>query len=106
MLENIDKLKRLLDGKSLPDVIGNDHIMAASERYIEIISEASRHIPIEWKAAQGMDIPWQEIAAIGNILRHAYHLVNPKEIFNIHQNDLGPLQIALERMVAVYGSRT
>jgi uncharacterized protein with HEPN domain len=41
------------------------------ERGIEIISEASRHLTDEMKARHP-EIPWQKVAAIGNVLRHNY----------------------------------
>ena len=41
------------------------------ERAIEIISEASRHIPDDMKAT-APEIPWRQIAGIGNVLRHDY----------------------------------
>jgi len=41
----------------------------AIERCVEIISEASRHIPIQLKSDYP-DQPWEEIASIGNLLRH------------------------------------
>ena len=45
------------------------------ERSIEIISEASRHIPQGLKD-QYPDIPWQQIAGIGNVLRHDYEIID------------------------------
>ena len=41
------------------------------ERNLEIISEASRRLPDSAKAAEP-DVPWREIAGIGNVLRHDY----------------------------------
>jgi uncharacterized protein with HEPN domain len=38
------------------------------ERGIEIISEASRHLPDELKARHP-EIPWPKVAGIGNVLR-------------------------------------
>ena len=52
------------------------------ERGIEIISEASRRLPDETKAAEP-DIPWREIAGIGNILRHDYGVVRPDILWRI-----------------------
>ena len=43
-----------------------------AERNLEIISEASRRIPDSLKE-QEPNIPWKEIAGIGNMLRHDYH---------------------------------
>jgi len=47
----------------------------ASVRNIEIISEASRHIPQNLKSSHDT-IPWRAIADIGNILRHGYDRIN------------------------------
>src|ERR1700730_11423704 len=43
----------------------------AVERCVEIISEASRHIPMQMKV-DFPEHPWEEIASIGNLLRHHY----------------------------------
>ena len=51
------------------------HMPRTVERSIEIISEASRHIPEELKARYP-DIPWQQIAGIGNVLRHDYEIID------------------------------
>ena len=51
------------------------HMPRTVERCIEIVSEATRHIPKEMKALYS-DVPWQQIAGIGNILRHDYDLVD------------------------------
>jgi uncharacterized protein with HEPN domain len=46
-------------------------ILASVGGGLEIISEASRHIPDDLKEL-APDIPWRQIAAIGNLLRHEY----------------------------------
>ena len=66
----------------------------ALERAIEIISEASRHIPDDLKATQD-EIPWPQIAGIGNILRHDYQGVRGEIMLNVVKNDLQPLKAAL-----------
>ncbi len=50
------------------------------ERNLEIISEASRRIPDHLKATEP-DVPWREIAGIGNILRHDYGAVQPETLW-------------------------
>lgn len=72
----------------------------AFERAIEIISEASRSIPDDLKQTCGPDIPWNDIAAIGNLLRHAYHRTSLKALWAIYTNDLDPLEAAIDRMIA------
>lgn len=61
------------------------------ERSIEIISEASRHIPEELKA-QFPDVPWQQIAGIGNVLRQDYEIVDDHitwDVAKVHSPDCG-----------------
>jgi uncharacterized protein with HEPN domain len=44
---------------------------AAMERYLERLSEASRHVPQELKEKHP-EVDWRGVADIGNVLRHAY----------------------------------
>ncbi len=71
----------------------------AVERGLEIISEASRGIDGAAKV-RFQDVPWDQIAGIGNILRHEYHRVEPAIIWNITQTHLGALALAIRVMLA------
>lgn len=76
----------------------------AVERGLEIISEASRHIPDDLKAlAPG--IPWRQIAAIGNLLRHDYQRADMMATWNIVKEHLPPLAIAIEQLIVETGRR-
>jgi uncharacterized protein with HEPN domain len=70
----------------------------AVERGLEIISEASRHVPDDLKALAA-DIPWRQIAAIGNLLRHEYQRADVMATWNIVDVHLPTLAIAIERMM-------
>lgn len=65
-----------------------------------VISEASRHLPVEWKERHGPEIDWTGIAAIGNTLRHGYHEVNVQMLWSVYTHDLDPLEAAIDRMLA------
>ena len=68
------------------------------------ISEASRHIPDDLKAlAPG--IPWRQIAAIGNLLRHDYQRADMMATWNIVKEHLPPLAIAIEQLIVETGRR-
>ena len=54
---------------------------------MEIVSEASRHLPDELKARHA-EIPWKNLAGIGNILRHAYDKIAPDVLWKLVQADL------------------
>ncbi|MCG6552031.1 MAG: DUF86 domain-containing protein [Candidatus Magnetominusculus sp. LBB02] len=61
------------------------------ERGIEIISEASRHLPCELKARHP-DIPWPDVAGIGNILRHDYEHVAHDVLWHVVRGNLPLLE--------------
>jgi len=63
------------------------------QRGIEIVSEASRHLPESMKARHP-SIPWRKIAGVGNILRHEYRQVSPPLLWEIVQVHLEPLDAA------------
>jgi uncharacterized protein with HEPN domain len=69
------------------------------ERCLEIISEASRHIPNELKT-EHPSIPWRRIADIGNRIRHAYHAVDSEIIWLISKDDLPDLKAVLLVMMS------
>ena len=73
-------------------------IKHASERGIEIISEASRHIPDDLKET-ATEVPWRQIAGIGNILRHDYETISDHVVWDIIENHLDPLEEAAQRLV-------
>jgi uncharacterized protein with HEPN domain len=98
VLDAIHKINRMLEGKSRGEFAADPVIRAATERYLEIISEASRRIPEDIKAREAK-IPWQRVADLGNVLRHAYQDINPDIIWSIAKNDLAPLQAFVEKVM-------
>jgi len=70
----------------------------AVERGLEIISEASRHLPADLKAL-APDIPWRQIAAIGNLLRHEYQRADAMATWNIVKEHLPRLAVATDRLI-------
>jgi uncharacterized protein with HEPN domain len=103
VLEAISDIREALDGATLQDIMKDRIRRAAFERLLEIISEASRHIPEEWRAQDGPMIPWKAIANLGNVIRHTYMHVELTTLWDIYKNDLDPLQLALDRMIARNG---
>lgn len=65
MKSAIDQINLLLAEKTLADLVGQPALRAAFERFLEIISEASRHVPDRLKA-DFVDIEWRRIADLGN----------------------------------------
>lgn len=71
----------------------------AVERCIEIVSEASRHIPPDEKAAYP-EVPWPDIAALGNIFRHEYQRVADPVVWHTATRSLPELRPVILRMMA------
>jgi uncharacterized protein with HEPN domain len=73
------------------------HMPRTIERCIEIVSEASRHLPPELKRKYP-SIPWQPIAGIGNVLRHDYDIVDERiiwEVATVHFPELRKVTVEL-----------
>jgi uncharacterized protein with HEPN domain len=98
VLDAIADINQILENKTRDEFDRDRLLRLAVERLLEIISEASRHIPQAIKA-QEPAIPWQRVADLGNRLRHAYHRVDPDILWRIAKNDLAPLQAFAERVV-------
>jgi uncharacterized protein with HEPN domain len=98
------EIATLLRGKSFEDVLREPVTRVAFERFPEILSEASRHVPEEWKAEHGPRIPWRRVADLGNHIRHAYHRLDARVLWSVYEDDLGALELAIDEMLAAYAS--
>lgn len=70
IITEIRSIQAALGHLSFKEFESNRIVRAAIERGIEIISEASRHLPDTFEDANP-ELPWRRIADIGNVLRHA-----------------------------------
>ena len=94
----ISGIHDLTAGATFDGFANNWGMQRAVERGLEIISEASRHVPADLKAL-APDIPWRQIAAIGNLLRHEYQRTDIMATWNIIEEHLPALGIAIERLI-------
>ncbi len=56
-------------------------------RRIEVIGEATRRIPADFRTAHP-EIPWQEMAGMRSKLIHEYDRVDLVEVWNVAQRDI------------------
>jgi len=68
----------------------------ATERCLERISEAAKKLG-ELAEELCPDVPWSNVRALGNFLRHEYDRVDPAPVWLTIQDDLGPLRTAAQR---------
>src|ERR1700739_3389377 len=94
MLESIRGIEKAVAGKTYRDYERSWLLRSAVERGIEVISEGRRHTPGEIKAAH-KNVRWQDIAGIGNVLRHEYQRVDQMIIWKAVKDHLPTLKPAL-----------
>jgi uncharacterized protein with HEPN domain len=97
ILPAIREIEAFAAGKTFDDYTAEPMLRRAVERDVEMISEASRHIPEKLKDKYS-SIPWRKVAGIGNILRHGYKLIDDHEMWDIVTSDLAPLKATIEPM--------
>jgi uncharacterized protein with HEPN domain len=91
ILESIDITAKAVDGRDLASFDADPVLRLAIERAVEIISEAVRYIPEE-ERDKYPDVPWRNIMAIGNKLRHEYHRVDSDIVWDIATTHLAALR--------------
>jgi uncharacterized protein with HEPN domain len=98
-LKAIAGIQEALAGKTFADFEHEWLLNHGVQRGIEIISEATRHLPAELKATRP-EIRWASIAGIGNVLRHEYYAISNAIIWKLIRDDLPSLKAAVEAIAA------
>ncbi|MBZ9759289.1 DUF86 domain-containing protein [Mesorhizobium sp. CA8] len=94
----LDGIANATAGKTLEDFRGDWLLRHGVERGIEIISEATRHLPDDLTAL-APEIPWKQVRGIGNILRHEYHKTSDAIVWAVVTDNLPALRVAVERIL-------
>jgi uncharacterized protein with HEPN domain len=95
IVDAIDQIDLILQKGNFTESHSDRVRWAAYERFLEIVSEASRHVTADLKAL-APQISWRNIADIGNHLRHGYDRLDPTILWEIHATG----QLADLRVVA------
>ena len=69
IIDNVDAIRRFTFGLDLPAFRADRKTVYAVVRALEIISEASRHLPVDL-LHRHPEIDWAAVAAAGNVYRH------------------------------------
>src|SRR5712671_1976761 len=99
ILETIERVQWKTQDKPFAEFVSDWELQFIVQRAIEIISEATRRLPDELKATRP-EIEWRSIAGIGSVLRHEYHNISDKIIWDVVQADLPILRVAIEAIAA------
>lgn len=102
MITAITGIEQTISGISLESFSADWTRRHAVQRGIEIVSEASRRLPPD-ALSRHPEVPWPKIKAVGNILRHEYHVIADEVIWNISVKSLPDLKTVLIQMLDEYG---
>jgi uncharacterized protein with HEPN domain len=81
MLEFAGKARAFVGDMTREAFRTDDKTFLATVRAIEIIGEAARHVPVEFRD-RFPEIPWLRIIAMRNILAHNYDGTDPDIVFD------------------------
>ena len=94
ILDNIDRVRTFVEGYDFSSFVADHRTLYAVTRALEIVSEASRHLPVDIKA-RFPQIDWRGIAAVGNVYRHGYDSIDNVFVWDVVIRDLEPLRLAM-----------
>jgi uncharacterized protein with HEPN domain len=98
LLAAIDAVGDFVQGHDFDSYSADTKTRWSVERAIEIVSEASRHIPTEMTEPYP-HIPWRDVRAVGNRLRHEYFRVDEAVTWNIATRSLPELRAVIAAML-------
>jgi uncharacterized protein with HEPN domain len=97
ILTAIDGIQGAVAGKTFAEFQSDWLLRHGVQRGIEIISEATRHLPAALLDSRP-EILWDQVRGIGSVLRHEYHRISDKVIWAVAVDRLPSLKAAIEAM--------
>ena len=98
ILESIKKIEEYTSGISETDFLKNTQIQDSVIRRLEIIGEAVKRIPVDFKDKYS-SIEWRKIAGMRDILTHEYESVLMNRIWNVAKENIPTLKIQIEAIL-------
>lgn len=99
VLEAAGKARQFLEGVSFSEFRANEEKIYAVVRALEIIGEATSHIPASVRTRYP-ELPWPDIVGMRNKLVHEYFGVDLEVVWRAVHDDLPPLEAAISRILA------
>ncbi len=94
--DNVQLARSFVEGFDYERFRADTRTVYAVTRALEIISEASRRLPVEIKQRHP-DLPWTDMAGAGSVYRHDYEDVRERRLWSALQKDMAPLLVIVER---------
>ncbi len=91
ILDAIDRIASYVAGMDYEHFLADRKTQDAVTRNIEIMGEAARALPEDFKE-QHADVPWSEIVAMRNVIVHQYFGILPEVVWDVVKNELPSLR--------------
>ena len=91
ILQSIMLIEQYLKNKTQKDFLNSTQLQDSIIRRIEIIGEATKNIPKEFKKAH-KEIPWSKISGMRDILIHQYFGIDLDLTWEVVKSDLPELK--------------
>ena len=104
MRDAIAKIERYLAGVDYEAFTGNDMMIDAVIRELEIIGEAARNLSAAF-VEQHPSIPWTRIKRMRNVLIHEYFGVSLKVVWDTSHSNLPELKAFIDEYLATSGDQ-
>lgn len=91
ILQSIMLIEQYLENKTQKDFLNSTQLQDSIIRRIEIIGEATKNIPKEFKKAH-KEIPWSKISGMRDILIHQYFGIDLDLTWEVVKSDLPELK--------------
>lgn len=94
---SIDKIERYTAGLSEASFLADEKTMDAVVRNLEIIGEAAKQLPAEFKT-RSPAIPWSQIAGLRNRIVHDYAGIDRQLVWQIVKTAIPKLAVQIEEL--------
>jgi uncharacterized protein with HEPN domain len=99
MRDAIDAVESFVDGMDCATFLADARTSYAVRYALLVLSEASRRLPLDMRQRHP-DIPWRNIADLGNLFRHEYHRVSDITVWRTVTEHLSALKAAILSEIA------
>ncbi len=96
---SIAEIEAFLQGTTFDAFSADRGLRLITERLLEIICEAARHLPSDIKA-EAHELDWRKMVDFANRLRHAYQSTDVEVVWDIVQNHIPPLKAFVESRIS------
>ena len=98
IIDAVNKIDQYTEGMTFEQFRSDSKTVDAVVRNLEVIGEASRHIPA-WVEEVHPEVPWADMRAMRNVLTHEYERVDLSVVWDTLQSNLPPLVPLLQAIL-------